>query len=112
MPRTLFVKEKLDGYNFVGFIPTHTRDKQIVRGLDERFAEVYSYEIFNLVTDFRETSDLFRDRSRFSFKSVAFKTHTVLAMLKESASQSEPAVDYRDLDPANLQALKALGYIR
>jgi len=52
--RTIFIKEKIEIFNFVGFIDTARQTKQIVHYNDKSYSEIVSYEIFNIINDFYE----------------------------------------------------------
>ncbi len=110
--RTLFIKENLDEYNFVGFINSADKMKNIVRYKDKNYSHVINHEVYNMKEDFHELDDLYKEKSLFLTKSTKFKIDSILEKMERSALEREEEVDYKKLDPETIRALKALGYIK
>lgn len=112
LKRTIFMKEYVDGYNYVGFMFGCNKKKHIIRYVDTSNTDILSYEEFDLSKDFHEMNNLFAGGGYFDLKSIQFKADWFLAAMEEGAAKKEAEVDYRKLSPNTLEALRALGYVK
>ena len=110
--RKLFIKQHLHWYNFVGFVDTGDKMKQITTYKDKTYTYVMKNERYGLEKDFQESSDLFVAENPFHLNSINFKIHSLLGRMEKSALMDEEKVDYDALDKDFVERLKALGYIK
>jgi choline-sulfatase len=110
--RTIFVKENVEKFNFVGFIYSLDKTKQIIKYKDEFYTTVSNHEMYNLKNDFHESNNLLKNIGPFYSGSLKYKTDCFLENMERSALTKEEKVDYKKIDPETIRALKALGYIK
>jgi arylsulfatase A-like enzyme len=110
--RTIFIKESVDKFNFAGFIYPSDQTKQIIRYKDESYTTVINHEMYNLNYDFHESNNLLKTMSPFYYGSLKFKIDCLLENMERSAFTKEDKVDYKNVDPETIRAIKALGYIK
>jgi len=110
--RTIFIKEKIEIFNFVGFIDTARQIKQIVHYNDKSYSEIVSYEIFNIINDFYELHNEYLSKEDYQINSMKFKTDYLLVNMQKAAFSKGRMVDYNKISPKTREALRALGYIK
>jgi hypothetical protein len=110
--RKLFIKQYLHRYNFVGFVDTGDKFKQIATFKDKTYTHILKNESYNLGNDFQESSDLYVAEHPFHLNSIKFKINSLLERMERSALGDEEKVNYDDLDRDFVERLKALGYIK
>jgi arylsulfatase A-like enzyme len=106
--RSIYIKEKLDGHYFFGFIRTSNNRKYIIHYNDKDFSHVRSFQKFNLERDFYEQHALPFNIKQFLFNNYKFRADY---FLNKSKIESPDKVDPDKLDPEIKRQLKALGYI-
>ena len=110
--RTIFIKEKIEIFNFVGFIDTARQTKQIVHYNDKSYSEIVSYEIFDIINDFYELHNEYLSKGGYQINSIKFKTDYLLVNMQKAAFSKGRMVDYNKISPKTREALRALGYIK
>lgn len=110
--RSIFIKENLDDFSFIGFITNTDKMKYIANFKDTYLSKVTSYEIYDLKKDFFENNNLLLDSTLFQAKTMKFRVDFLFQQTGESIFKKESDVDIKKLDPATIEALKALGYLK
>jgi len=110
--RTIFIKEKIESFNFVGLIDTARQTKYIVHYNDKSYSEIVSYEIFDIINDFYELHNEYLSKGDYQINSIKFKTDYLLTNMQKDAFSKGRMVDYNKISPKTREALRALGYIK
>lgn len=110
--RSIFIKEKLEDYNFIGFITNADKIKYIAKCKDNYLSEVLAYETYDLKKDFFENNNLLLDSTPFQVNTMKFRMDFLFQQTGKSIFRKESDVDIKKLDPATIEALKALGYLK
>jgi arylsulfatase A-like enzyme len=111
LKRPVFIKEEMDGYNFLGMI-SQDNIKHIITYKDESFIKEINIEQYNLVKDFGETTDMFERKNPFHARFIKFSADYFLTEMEKQAFKEEKEVDLNKLDPEKIEQLKALGYLK
>jgi arylsulfatase A-like enzyme len=111
LKRPVFIKEEMDGCNFLGMI-SQDNIKHIITYRDESFIKEINIEQYNLVKDFREKTDMFEKENPFHARFIKFSADYFLTEMEKQAFKEEKEVDLNKLDPGKIEQLKALGYLK
>jgi arylsulfatase A-like enzyme len=85
LKRTIFINVNHRNSNLNGFIFTLDKTKLITRHKDKSYANVMSYEMYNLENDFHESNCLFKAGSPFYTGSIKFRIDCLLENMERSA---------------------------
>jgi len=110
--RTIFIKEKIEWFNFVGLIDTAGQTKHIIHYNDKSYSDIVSYEIFDSINDFHELHNEYLGKGAYQINSIKFKTDYLLVNMQKTAFSKGRLVDYNKISPKTREALRALGYIK
>ncbi|MFC2168636.1 sulfatase [Acidobacteriota bacterium] len=110
--RSIFIKEKKDDYNFIGFITNTDKMKYIAECKENYLSKVISYETYDLEKDFFENNNLLLDSTPFQITTIKFRVDFLFQQAGESIFKKESNVDVEKLNPTIIEALKALGYLK
>lgn len=115
--RTVMIKEKLNfeswkGVSYVGFILKN--EKHIIRYPRYDYADIKSYEVYDLEKDpdERENRNIFVSRMGLLSNKIKFHTDSVLHDYDKLTFSLNEKINLKDLPEEKIKALKALGYIR
>jgi arylsulfatase A-like enzyme len=93
LKRTIFINFNNRKINFNGFIFPLDKTKLITKHKDKSYANVMSYEMYNLENDFQESNCLFKAGSPFYAGSIKFRIDCLLENMERSALKKEDKSD-------------------